>query len=120
MLKLETGKYYKTSDGRKVGPMQEHGLGFREKTWDGRIWNVDGEPYGKNNTKEDTLFEIPSSESPIREVTRRELVAGKYGVVYISSANEIGIASRKHTPEQLREAAHTLNQIAEYLESEGK
>ena len=38
-LKIEEGKFYKTRDGRKVGPMDEWVSGqFREKIGDGRFW----------------------------------------------------------------------------------
>lgn len=38
-LKIEAGKFYKTRDGRKVGPMVEWVSGqFREKIGDGRFW----------------------------------------------------------------------------------
>lgn len=76
-----------------------------------------------------------SPKSPVREVTRRELVAGRYGRVVVGieeggkavvdftsddgELDYIGHQSRLSASE-LREAAHTLNQIAEYLESEGK
>jgi|GEM_PF-4227049 len=44
-LQIEAGKYYRTRDGRKVGPMQESGCD--EWPWivevgDGRCWHNDG------------------------------------------------------------------------------
>ena len=50
ILKIEAGKFYKTRDGRKVGPMAAwHGLGSGEYHWinvddpeKGRLWREDG------------------------------------------------------------------------------
>lgn len=43
-LTIEAGKFYKTRDGRKVGPMEEWREGaFREAEGDGRFWHKDGE-----------------------------------------------------------------------------
>ena len=40
---IETGKFYRTRDGRKVGPMDEWVSDqFRERVGDGRYWTVDG------------------------------------------------------------------------------
>ena len=61
----------------------------------------------------------------IRIVTRREIVPGRYGVVEIGEQAKglapIRISNRNGelrytTAEELREAAHVLNQIAEALE----
>src|SRR6478752_3208752 len=77
VVKLEAGKYYKTRDGRKVGPLIQSSTdffgfeGFATWYFDGRSTS-----YRKN---EDIISEWSSAESPIREVTRRELVAGVYG-----------------------------------------
>lgn len=43
-LTVEAGKFYKTRDGRKVGPMDEWRYGaFRENEGDGRFWHTNGE-----------------------------------------------------------------------------
>lgn len=57
--------------------------------------------------------------SPIRTTTRKEIVAGEYGTVlvyYVNGDLRIELNTSKHTPQQLREAANTLIQIAEALE----
>lgn len=42
-LRIKAGRYYKTRDGRKVGPMKSNGRsGFIEKFGDGRVWEDDG------------------------------------------------------------------------------
>lgn len=49
-LKVEAGRYYKTRDGRKVGPMDGWREGaFREVEGDGRFWHRDGEGQFKAN-----------------------------------------------------------------------
>lgn len=53
-------------------------------------------------------------------VVSRQISKGQYGITYINEDGHICVDSGIHTPEELREAAHVLNQIAEYLESEGK
>lgn len=63
----------------------------------------------------------PPPASPIRTVTRREIVPGIYGAVSIaqSSCGELRYFIEPYaTAEQLREAAHTLNQLAEVLEEQ--
>lgn len=78
---------------------------------------------------------IKYQPSPIRTVTRREIVAGVYGRVVVGvkngdkvvvdlTANDGTLDYIGHTSEltyiELREAAHILNQIAEVLEGNGK
>lgn len=46
-VKIEAGKFYKTRDGRKVGPMENWVQGqYREKVGDGRYWSEDGKGEG--------------------------------------------------------------------------
>ncbi len=51
-------------------------------------------------------------------VIRREIIAGQHGIVFVHHGGGICVDSGLHTPKELREAAHILNQIAEYLEGE--
>ncbi|MBC2887250.1 hypothetical protein H7Q97_17865 [Ochrobactrum sp. CM-21-5] len=47
-LTTETGKFYRTRDGRKVGPMDGWTSDqFRERAGDGRYWTVDGIGHGE-------------------------------------------------------------------------
>ena len=68
-----------------------------------------------------------SSEGPIRTVTRREIVPGTYGVVEVNNHDTYpnwalvrvcGVRGvhRELNADELREAAHTFNQLAEALE----
>ena len=57
--------------------------------------------------------------SPIRTVTRREIVSGIYGIVSIApGAKRVAMVpkARAYTAEEYREAAHLFNQLAEVLE----
>ena len=50
--KIEAGRYYKTRDGRKVGPMQVFGHNndrLREAIGDGRFWMFDGKGHGDHD-----------------------------------------------------------------------
>lgn len=52
------------------------------------------------------------------EEKRKKIEPGRYGAVLLYINDAVGIPPSYYTPEQLREAAHILNQIAEYLEGE--
>lgn len=46
-IKVEAGKFYKTRDGRKAGPMENWVRSrYREKAGDGRYWSEDGKGNG--------------------------------------------------------------------------
>lgn len=56
-------------------------------------------------------------------ITKREIKPGHYGFVEVDNVNEDGVSiwfprNKRYQAEELREAAHVLNQIAEYLESQ--
>ncbi len=133
MVKIEEGKFYKTRDGRKAGPIvihfgREHAgaEGFRDDHWyisTNRYYSeMSGRTSIRGESPDDLIeeWQDPTPTTPIRTITRREIVPGDYGVVGVTQDCNIVIYKSKYTPEELREAAHILNQIAEYLESEGK
>ena len=134
VLKIEAGKYYKTRDGRKVGPIISDGMHWRVKDRIDRDevfdWYENGKFSRIRDSDNDIISEWQDQPSPIREVTRRELVAGVYGKIFINNydetANKVWInvkedfGSVQFDSSELREAAHTLDQVAEFLESEGK
>jgi hypothetical protein len=130
MLKIEEGKFYKTRDGRKVGPIVVHfgrehagAEGFRNDHWyisTNRYYSeMSGRVSIRGESPDDLIEEWSEKPTPIRTITRREIVPGQYGAVWLETDGRI-VINGTHTPEELREAAHVLNQIAEYLESEGK
>lgn len=60
-------------------------------------------------------FDIVEEKSPIRTVTRKEIVPGRYGNIHIDKGGLVTmIATNKAA--NMRESAHILNQIAEALE----
>ncbi|QIC52914.1 hypothetical protein [Brucella phage EF4] len=85
VLKIEAGKYYKTGDGRKVGPIKSYeDRYFHKASFACREWTYleNGKWAGSlNNDNRDLISEW--SEAPIRTVTRREIVEGVYGSVDI-------------------------------------
>lgn len=63
----------------------------------------------------------PIEAGPVRTVTRKEIVPGVYGKVDVSlypDGSPCVSVSFPRGAEQLREAAHILNQIAEALEDD--
>lgn len=82
----------------------------------GILINVEGNPIDYRHSYFDII--APSdTQSPIR--TRREIVPGVYGNVAVekhSYGMTIVSDMSDPTPEELRESAHILNQIAEVLE----
>lgn len=94
----------------------------------------DGQENGDSNVFwPDRGFSLIESNSPIRTVTRKEIVAGKYGAVDVAECKVENSAAvliamdwfgfdgkeSGHAvldADQLREAAHVLNQIAEALD----
>lgn len=132
MVKLEVGKFYKTRDGRKVGPM-------REQVGDGCLtpytfndglmsWTEEGEYNLSRNESHLDIVSEPAVIGPIR--TRREIIPGVYGRVEVRTAEgfeefaSVGLTAGMGratfittlNAEQLREAAHLFNQLAEVLE----
>jgi len=126
-MKIEAGKYYRTRDGRKVGPMAE--TGARDFPWTGHNVLTGSESYrydGSWSTQVGRRVEYdlvaewtdePASK-PSPFVTRRELVPGVYGKVkvYAPIQGEITVKVDTYlTADELDEAAHLFAQLAEYL-----
>lgn len=131
MLKIEEGKFYRTRDGRKVGRMVKSE--FYDTFYDpnklvtSQSWSADGSYIGGQKGKLDLVLEW--HDSPIITVTSRELRDGEYGRFSIMKHegrtvligfNSMGdLHFQTMSVDELREAAHLFNQIAEFLE-EGK
>lgn len=134
-MRIEAGKYYRTRDGRKVGPITFRGNlagapGFGLGTWyvnDGYA----GRASTIAETKDDLVAEwideaadaaeaqiTPTNDNgPIR--TRRVIVPGVYGIVRVFKDGAVFVdAMPAPSPASLRKAAHLFNQIAEVLEEQ--
>lgn len=119
-MKIEEGRYYKTRDGRKVGPMEYEDSGDDQPWTDGMRYYCEDGKWSNSETEKDLISEW--QEGPIREVRRREIVPGVYGDVkvniYDGTRLDIFLEKRFMNAEQLREAAHLFNQLAEVLEEQ--
>ena len=93
---------------------QEHGT--KEWRGDGKYWN--GEESGRDWDLIAEWTDEPAAPKPSPFVTRRELVPGMYGRVFVRS-DEDGLYARVVggviTADELDEAAHLFAQLAEYL-----
>lgn len=144
-FKLEAGKYYKTRDGRKVQvhvnrPGEDNvSYPWYHDNGAGDISVFHGLKYSGKSCVDESGSDIVSewqdpAESPIREVTKRELVAGVYGRFEVTGTYQNNRVTMNFAPssvgtsvpivginsEELREAAHLFTQLAEYLEEEGE
>ena len=109
-VKLKAGVYGE-------GQFHSGGVYIVDDYINGRI-KVKEDDQGNRNGWYADKFEL-INQSPIRTTTRKEIVAGEYGTVlvyYVNSDLRVELNTSKHTPQQLREAANTLIQIAEALE----
>ncbi len=81
---------------------------------------VDADPAAGWLIRSDDIEHV--AESPVRTVTRREIVPGIYGAVDIATDGWLSVKFDEGDPtaDTLREAAHILNQIAEALEDNEK
>lgn len=71
---------------------------------------------------ENELYKVSDDATVVRTVTRREIVPGTYGVVSVSlpcGLPRVDVGGALNA-EQLREAAHLFNQIAEVIEENAK
>lgn len=123
MLKIEEGKYYKTRDGRKVGPFTRRtwtdGFPWDESTEDEYFWSDDGSCQVTSGGCNDLIAEWTDGPIVTETVTKTRIVPGVYdGVEVVASQYEgvIGIhMARTYTPDQLDAAAAVLSALAKGL-----
>lgn len=139
-IKIEEGKFYKTRDGRKVGPMYGRTYGGfcdRSQTITHQPWNEGGSFLSsKFPSPLDLVSEWIDTPSPIQEVTvkkeivqvvetkEKKLVPGRYGYLKIEESYDVFYVS-VHTlaafpkfADKFRETAAALNAIANFLEEQ--
>lgn len=126
-LKLEVGKYYKTRDGRKVGPMKNsyHTAGYYcwhtiSGNCNSNLWNEDG--CSGSACEADLISEWPVAPTgPVRTVTKREIVYGVHGDIEVveddTHQGGIGIyINATMNAARIRAAANSMLAVADALE----
>lgn len=127
MVRIQEGRFYKTVQGHKIGPAVRNEEGTIYKWSLGGPWRYQDDGTAGNGIGEQQYYsavaewqDTPLTQGPIREVRKREIVPGSWGIVALYKSEvsgiSIGIDEVNPTPEQLREAAHLFNQLAEVLE----
>ncbi len=74
---------------------------------------------GRDNGWGEEHFEL-ANPSPIRTVTRREIVPGVSGILQWYEDGSVLVAPCTPTPDELREAARIFNDIADVLDENAK
>lgn len=121
-MEIRYGKFYKTRDGRKVGPIKKspYGVGwltsdgFEGDQWYSSLHKKDGVEGRCYYGKEDPL-------DLIEEWIDYDLKEGVYGEVLLRNLNKVGadiLIDNYLTPYELREAALLFNQLATKIEKE--
>lgn len=131
-MQIEEGKYYRTRGaGAKVGPMYRSGGGWTAPNSGLRYWSD-----GRVDLQFDHSFDLVAEwvdgyASPVRTVTRKEIVLGEYGrvrVFNVFAGKKVGVRLiplensgniADLDANELRHAAAIFTQLADALE-EGK
>ena len=118
---LEVGKFYRTRDGQKVGPIYrwaEFYTGEHDGT--SRLWDKTG-THGTQNIANRPNYDLiaewtDAATGPVRTVTRSEVVRGEYGRVVVTAAGGTWMRDC-FTADELRVSIATLTEIADALEA---
>lgn len=112
-MQIETGKYYRTMDGGKIGPMNRYDDdSWCEPSSEG-LWRDDGNPYFKYAVDSPRLVEEWDSGPVVTETITR-IVPGKYGYITIREThdNRVGILLDNNTTTHYF-GADELDQLAD-------
>lgn len=121
-MRLEINKKYLTRDGRECIVTHIDAKGKIATThWGSKVWADSGEVI--RDKKSDGDIVALWDEGPVRTVTRREIVPGVYGRVNVGRKGDgagftkvpVSMEYLFYSAEELREAAHLFNQLAEAL-----
>lgn len=129
-MKIEAGKFYKTRDGQKMGPISRTTAEDEFFRWSNGdyTWSDEGAHCGNDGCDLDLIAEWPDEQTgPVRTVTRREIVPGTYGRVRVwadmpSSCVRLGLGDPSgvncydFTADELRSMAMIFSQLAEALD----
>lgn len=116
-MTLNVGDYFERIVGDECTTYPSFTKGYRGKVariTDGCIWDDDGCGHSYDNVRKID----PPNPSPVRTVTRKEIVPGTYGIVNVAVAPGYAatwIENRFYSPAELRAAASTLIEIADAL-----
>lgn len=133
---IDEGKFYRTREGRKVGPMAPVPADWEYRStfvWtdgdrDGSpAWTADGRYHDSRDfeSHHDLVAEwTDESTGPVRTVTRKEIVAGRYGLIDVHHGERnlyvtmrpLGCVREYIT--DFREAAAHLTAIADALDEQ--
>lgn len=130
-MRIEIGKYYNTSRGKVVGPMERSSEGHYYVDLKLGTWFIDGTASNCYERTHEIFGDIVSlltdtdtqtAQGPIREVRRREIVDGEYGVATVENYDtgriRLYLGSTVMKAEDLRELSHLFSQLAEVLEEQ--
>jgi len=119
-MQIEVGKYYRTRDGQKVGPMVANTfIDYPFKDGSGLMsFTTDGHRFCADEHHTDLIAEwTEAPTSHVRTVTRKEIVPGVYGnvIVWNDGSGDVSVMNMR-TATELRAAIATLTEIADALE----
>ena len=118
-LKLEVGKYYRDQNGRKIGPIVDHGWSDGFNFYGGKGMGF----YNEEGRRQNNIDYIVSewTTGPVRTVTRKEIVFGVHGDVEIveddTHQGGIGIyINATMNAARIRAAANSMLAVADAME----
>ena len=125
-MKLEVGKYYRTRDGRKAGPVYETSncnfpfgacvddddrQGYTAKG----CWLFREEKHHLDLIAEWADKPEAQPAGPVRTITRKEIVPGVYGEVTVDDDGDVRVGYMRDAA-TIRAAIATLTEIADAME----
>lgn len=117
-MKLEVGKYYRTSDGRKVGPIEPVMVVAGHFHYDASrgTFSEDGTSYAGADKDIIAEWSDATEVGPVRTVTRHEIVPGKYGNVTVWGDGWPSVKGVSNIDE-LTDATTTLTTIRDAIQA---
>lgn len=126
-MKIEAGKYYKTRDGRKVGPMSAHrdNQGDKDDIWMvgndslSARWQDGTSAHDHSLRPSDLVAEWTDGPVVTETVTKTRIVPGVYGAVTVGAYDNKSVVAyigmTFYNADELDAAAAILTQLAEGL-----
>lgn len=129
-MKLEVGKYYRTRDGRKAGPVYETSNcnfpfgacvddGDRQGYTAKGCWLFREEKHHLDLIAEWTDEPDAQPAGPVRTITRKEIVPGDYGPVAVTAHGIVWVRQISNAA-TIRAAIAALTEIADAMEENSK